>query len=129
MLTGGETSDYKAVDELFALPVAKPKRMLADKGYDSDEVRFSLLVKGILPVIPPRSNRQEPIATDFRAYKDRNRIERMFNKLKQFRRIATDTTRPPPPISASSPSPPQSCGYPALSTGPSFALFPVRPLR
>jgi len=89
VLTGGETSDYKAVDELFALPVAKPKRMLADKGYDSDEVRFSLLVKGILPVIPPRSNRKEPIATDFRAYKDRNRIERMFNKLKQFRRIAT----------------------------------------
>ena len=42
MLTGGETSDYKAVDELFALPVAKPRMMLADKGYDSDEVRFAL---------------------------------------------------------------------------------------
>ena len=73
----------------MALPVAKPKLMLADKGYDSDDVRTSLLLKGILPVIPPKANRKEPIACDFRAYKDRNRVERMFNKLKQFRRIAT----------------------------------------
>jgi len=63
--------------------------MLADKGYDSDDVRASLLLKGILPVIPPKVNRNEAIACDFRAYKDRNRVERMFNKLKQFRRIAT----------------------------------------
>jgi len=63
--------------------------MLADKGYDSHEVRASLLIKGILPVIPPKANRKEPIACDFRAYKDRNRVERMFNRLKQFRRIAT----------------------------------------
>ena len=72
----------------MALPVAKPKLMLADKGYDSDDVRTSLLLKGILPVIPPKANRKEPIACDFRAYKDRNRVERMFNKLKQFRGIA-----------------------------------------
>ena len=63
--------------------------MLADRGYDSDEVRAALLMKGILPVIPPKANRKEPIACDFRAYRDRNRVERMFNKLKQFRRIAT----------------------------------------
>jgi transposase len=63
--------------------------MLADKGYDSDDVRASLLLKGILPVIPPKANRKQPIACDFRAYTDRNRVERMFNKLKQFRRIAT----------------------------------------
>jgi transposase len=42
-----------------------------------------------LPVIPPKTNRKVPIACDFRAYKDRNRVERMFNRLKQFRRIAT----------------------------------------
>ncbi|MEP0653919.1 transposase [Roseibium sp.] len=47
-----------------------------------------LLLAGISPVIPPKSNRREPIPCDFRAYKDRNRIERMFNKVKQFRRIA-----------------------------------------
>lgn len=63
--------------------------MLADKGYDSDDVRACLLLKGILPVIPPKANRKEAITCDFQAYKDRNRIERMFNRLKQFRRIVT----------------------------------------
>ena len=42
-----------------------------------------------MPVIPPKANRKAAIACDYRAYKDRNRVERMFNKLKQFRRIAT----------------------------------------
>ena len=71
------------------LPVARPRFVLADKGYDGDEVRQDLLLRGILPVIPPRSNRTEPIPCDYRRYRDRNRIERMFNRLKQFRRIAT----------------------------------------
>ena len=80
---------HQAVDELVAMPVANPKRMLADKGYDGDDVRSSLLVKGILPVIPLRENHKRPAACDFHAYRDRNRIERMFNRLKQSRRIAT----------------------------------------
>jgi transposase len=63
--------------------------MLADKGYDSDNVRTALLMQGVLPVIPPKANRKAPIPCDFNAYRDRNRIERMFNKLKQARRIAT----------------------------------------
>lgn len=41
--------------------------MLADKGYDSDDVRASLLLKGILPVIPPKANRKEAIACYYRA--------------------------------------------------------------
>ena len=72
---------------LLNLPIAQPKMMLADKGYDGDEVRSSLLMHGILPVIPPKANRKQAISCDFTAYKDRNRIERMFNRLKQFRRI------------------------------------------
>ena len=71
------------------MPCRKPRLFLADKGYDGDAVRQTLLLAGICPVIPPKSNRKEKIACDFRAYKDRNRIERMFNKVKQFRRIAT----------------------------------------
>jgi transposase len=63
--------------------------MLADKGYDGDDVRSALLMRNILPVIPPKANRKESIGCDFKVYKDRNRIERMFNRLKQFRRIAT----------------------------------------
>jgi len=55
-----------------------------------------LLLQGTRPVIPPKANRKAPPACDFRAYKDRNRIERMFNRrIKQFRRVATryDKTR------------------------------------
>ncbi|WP_206599042.1 IS5 family transposase [Pseudovibrio sp. WM33] len=89
VLTGGEASDYSAVTALLDMPVRKPQLFLADKGYDGDAVRQSLLFAGISPVIPPKANRKDPISCDFRAYKDRNRIERMFNKLKQFRRIAT----------------------------------------
>lgn len=71
------------------IPVAKPKALLADKGYDGDRFRESLLIQSILPIIPPRSNRKAPEHPDYRRYKDRNRIERMFGKLKQQRRIAT----------------------------------------
>lgn len=71
------------------MPVGKPKLFLADKGYDSDAIREELLIHGILPVVPPKANRKDPPSCDFKAYKDRNRIERMFNRLKQFRRIAT----------------------------------------
>lgn len=81
--------------QLLAIPVAKPRLFLADKGYDGDSVREELLIHGIRPVIPPKANRKVPPFCDYRAYRDRNRIERMFNRLKQFRRIATryDKTR------------------------------------
>ena len=59
------------------------------KGYDGDRFRESLLMQGILPIIPPRSNRKVPEHPDYRRYRDRNRVERMFGKLKQQRRIAT----------------------------------------
>jgi len=71
------------------IPVAAPKALLADKGYDGDRFRESLLIRGILPIIPPRSNRKVPEHPDYRRYRDRNRVERMFGKLKQQRRIAT----------------------------------------
>ena len=73
----------------MAIPVAALKALLADKGYDGAPFRESLLIRGILPIIPPRSNRKVPEHLDYRRYKDLNRIERMFNKLKQSRRIAT----------------------------------------
>ena len=73
----------------MTLPVPSPKAMLADRGYDSDSFRPDLLMHGILPVIPSRKGRSTPQNTDWRRYRDRNRIERMFNKLKQMRRIAT----------------------------------------
>jgi len=52
-------------------------------------VRERLLLSGTLPVIPARSTRREPVHHDAHAYRDRNRIERFFGRIKHFRRIAT----------------------------------------
>lgn len=71
------------------IPVATPKALLADKCYDGGYFRESLLMRSILPIIAPRSNRKAPEHPDYRRYKDRNRVEHMFGKLKQQRRIAT----------------------------------------
>ncbi|QEH95267.1 IS5 family transposase [Gluconobacter thailandicus] len=89
VLTGGQVSDYKATDVLMKLPVPNPRAMLADRAYDSDRFRQELLIHGILPVIPSRKGRKAPQQTDWKRYRDRNRIERMFNRLKQMRRTAT----------------------------------------
>jgi putative transposase len=60
-----------------------------DKGYDSDGIREHLITQDIVPVIPPKSNRRAPRGYDKALYKLREKVERFFNKLKQFRRIAT----------------------------------------
>jgi len=61
-----------------------------DKGYDSDHIRNKLNKNNINPVIPPKKNRNKPVAYDKEIYKLREKVERFFNKIKQqFRRIAT----------------------------------------
>ena len=75
---------YESLDEDNVLEAAS-----LDKGYDADRIREQLLVDGIEPVIPPLSCRSKKLYYDQRRYKGRNRIERFFNKIKQFRRIAT----------------------------------------
>jgi transposase len=62
---------------------------IMDKGYDSMPIREQLLAHDMVPVIPPRSNRTAPIDYDHDLYKLREQVERFFNHLKQFRRIAT----------------------------------------
>jgi transposase len=63
--------------------------MLGDKAYDSAELREELNVRGTKPVIPNRCNRKQPFSFSKRLYKLRWRIESAFNRLKDFRRIAT----------------------------------------
>ena len=63
--------------------------MLGDKAYDSAELRDELDERGTKPVIPNRSNRKQPYRFSKRLYKLRWRIESAFNRLKDFRRIAT----------------------------------------
>ena len=63
--------------------------VIADKGYESNRLLDFVRASGAEAVIPPKSNRREPWEYDRELYKQRNLIERAFNKLKQWRRIAT----------------------------------------
>ena len=87
-MTGGEAHDCPVAERLIRR-VKSPKRMLGDKAYDSAELREELNVRGTEPVIPNRCNRKQPFSFSKRLYKLRWRIESAFNRLKDFRRIAT----------------------------------------
>jgi transposase len=69
--------------------VDAPKRLLADKAYDADGLRKWLQGRRIKAVIPSTASRRTPYPLDRKAYRRRNVIERMFCKLKNWRRIAT----------------------------------------
>jgi len=62
---------------------------IADKGYDADHLANRIAEAGTEVVIPPKRNRKVQRPYDRDLYKERNRIERFFAKLKQFRRVAT----------------------------------------
>lgn len=63
--------------------------VLADKGYDSNSFILAIEESGAEPVIPPRKIRLKQRAYDKAIYKERNLVERLFQKLKNFRRVAT----------------------------------------
>lgn len=64
--------------------------MLADKAYDADWIREMIWEQGAIDIIPSKSNRKSPKDFDTEIYKERNKIERFFGRLKaSFRRIAT----------------------------------------
>jgi len=62
---------------------------IADKGYDSDECRKALMAKGTTPCIPPRKGRRPPAQLCKTTYKQRHRVEIVFARLKDRRRVAT----------------------------------------
>ena len=63
--------------------------VLVDKAFDSEQILKYIEKNRAITVIPPRKNRKEQREYDKSIYKNRNQIERFFNRLKQFRRIAT----------------------------------------
>ena len=86
-MTAGQISDYTGAAALLErLPRAQ--WLLAGRGYDADWFRAALEEKDIKPCIPGRKSRAKPIKYDKRRYKRRNRIEIMFGRLKDWRRIA-----------------------------------------
>ena len=58
-----------------------------DRAYEGDETRQLVLELGYVPVVPPKSNRVYPWEYDRELYKKRNEVERLFRRLKGFRRI------------------------------------------
>ena len=70
-------------------PRLRPDRVAGDKGYSSRTVRRYLRQRGIGAVIPRRRNEPPQATFDREAYRERNRVERLFNRLKQHRAIAT----------------------------------------
>ena len=88
LLSEGQMSDYKgAALMLNVLPRAN--ELLGDKGYDADWFRQALTERGITACIPSKSNRNAPIEHDRILYRQRHRIENMFGRLKDWRRIHT----------------------------------------
>jgi transposase len=87
ILTGGQAHD--APQAIPLLTGVQANYVIADKGYDSDQILRFIQEQGAVAVIPPRSNRKTPREYDRELYKQRNLIERAFNKLKHWRRIAT----------------------------------------
>src|SRR5712672_1451668 len=87
MLTAGQIHDLACAQGL--IENADPEALIADKAYDADSLIDSLAEREITPVIPPKSNRKAKRDCDFALYRERNLIERFFNKIKQFRAIAT----------------------------------------
>lgn len=87
LLTGGEAGDITTAPDLLA--GLTTGGVIADKAYDSNALRELIATSGAVAIIPSNRTRKILIPHDAVAYKLRNRIERFFNKLKHFRRIAT----------------------------------------
>ncbi len=88
LLTGGQVADCTAgamlIEQMPAAPI-----LHADKGYDSNSIREQVRGRGAFANIPPKANRKWKNCFSPFLYRDRNAIERMFCRIKDFRRIAT----------------------------------------
>ena len=66
-----------------------PGSVIADTAYDAEHFHDAIVQEGAQPVVKPRPNRKKLRPFDDVLYKERNLVERFFNKLKHFRRVAT----------------------------------------
>ncbi len=99
VLTGGERHEQIALEALLdggsvrrpgrGRPRLRPRRVAGDKGHSSPPARRKLRRRGIVPVIPTKSNEPRQANFDREAYRRRNLVERLINKLKHCRRVAT----------------------------------------
>jgi len=88
VLTPGQAHDLLGAGDLLSA-LGEGDILLGDKAYDADWLRRQIEAQGAAPNIPDKSNRKEKHCFSKTLYKERNRVERFFNKIKHFHRIAT----------------------------------------
>lgn len=88
LISPGEAHDVTYADALLE-GLEQCAVVIADKAYDADRVRAHIRARGAIPNIPNRSHRTRKSRWKKSLYRERNHVERFFNKLKQYRRIAT----------------------------------------
>lgn len=90
-MSGGQEGDAPVGEELLeeVLGYEEIKAVGGDRAYDSDAIRARIATAGKEAVIPPRRNRRQPATYNKEKYKQRNRAERLFCKLKGYRGVAT----------------------------------------
>ena len=92
LLTPGQAGDAPQFDALFDAATARvpgAEEVVADKGYDSWAIKGKVLDAGLAAHIPSKRTAVEPWPLDEDSYKERNRVERLVGKMKQFRAVAT----------------------------------------
>ena len=89
IVTAGNVNDSTKAIELLRFIIRKGMKVLADRGYDAAKILAYILYHCALPVIPPRKNKTYPQKYNKTLYKNRNQVERFFQRLKNFRRVAT----------------------------------------
>jgi transposase len=92
LLSKGQRSDYKGA-ALLVDAIPRAKELPTDRGYDADWFRNPLLKKGIAPCIPSKKNRKVPIEYNKTFCPQRHKVENMFAKLKDWRRIRSRFNR------------------------------------
>lgn len=88
VLTPGQAHDLLGAGDLLSA-LGEGDILLGDKAYDADWLRRQVEAQGAAPNIPDKSNRKDKHCFSKTLYKERNLVERFFNKIKHFRRIAT----------------------------------------
>ena len=89
MLSAGNVNDMTMASALIDKADGRFDRLIADRGYDTNAIRAAIANQGAQVVIPSTATRRAPIPYDRDAYKARNLVERLWCRLKDWRRIAT----------------------------------------
>lgn len=89
MVSAGNINDMTMAGALIEKAEGRYDRLIADRGYDTNAIRAAIAAQGAEVVIPSTTSRRAPIPYDREAYKTRNLVERLWCRLKDWRRVAT----------------------------------------